>query len=87
MFRPLASPVVSKSAPIEALFRTFARRVRSRGELGEMSSLNQKLWLQYRELDKFLSSHSAVSMRIYQLPQGEVPVPISLTAGGLPLPI
>ncbi len=42
------------SAPIEQLFKTFSRRVRSRGELGELSSLNQKLWLQYRELDRFL---------------------------------
>jgi hypothetical protein len=41
-------------APVEELFRTFARRVRSRGELGELSSLNQKLWLQYRELQRFL---------------------------------
>ena len=41
-------------APIEQLFRTYARRVRSKGELGELSSLNQKLWLQYRELDQFL---------------------------------
>jgi hypothetical protein len=42
------------SAPIEDLFHTFARRVRSRGELGELSALNQKLWLQYRDLDRFL---------------------------------
>lgn len=42
------------AAPLEKLFRTFARRVRSRGELGELSSLSQKLWLQYRELDQFL---------------------------------
>ena len=42
------------SAPTEELFRTFARRVRSRGELGQLSSLNQKLWLQYRELEQFL---------------------------------
>jgi len=42
------------AAPIEKLFRMFARRVRSRGELGELSSLNQKLGLQYRELDQFL---------------------------------
>lgn len=41
-------------APVEELFRTFARRVRSRGELGELSALNQKLWLQYRELQRFL---------------------------------
>jgi hypothetical protein len=43
------------AAPLERLFHTFARRVRSRGELGELSSLNQRLWLQYRELDRFLS--------------------------------
>ena len=42
------------AAPLEKLFRTFARRVRSRGELGELSSLNQKLGLQYRELNQFL---------------------------------
>jgi hypothetical protein len=43
-----------EAAPVEQLFRTFSRRVRSRGELGELSSLNQKLWLQYRELEQFL---------------------------------
>ncbi len=48
-----------KTAPIEQLFRTYARRVRSRGELGELSALNQKLWLQYRELDRFLSKATA----------------------------
>ena len=41
-------------APMENLFRTFARRVRSKGELGELSAMNQKLWLLYRELDRFL---------------------------------
>jgi hypothetical protein len=48
-----------ETAPIEELFRTFARRVRSRGELGELSSLNQKLWLQHRELDQFLREAAA----------------------------
>jgi len=43
------------AAPVAELFRTFARRVRSRGELGELSALNQKLWLEYRELDRFLA--------------------------------
>ena len=33
------------------------------------------------------ASHSAMSVRIYELPQGEVPAPISITAGGLPLPV
>ncbi|MHB8519713.1 MAG: hypothetical protein ACYDH9_03035 [Limisphaerales bacterium] len=55
---------VLAAAPVENLFRTFARRVRSKGELGELSSLNQRVWLQYRELDDFLrglksSSNSA----------------------------
>jgi len=44
------------AAPVEEMFRAFARRVRSRGELGELSSLNQKVWLQYLELAGFLKS-------------------------------
>jgi hypothetical protein len=43
-----------RSAPLELLLKSFAQRVRSRGELGVLSSLNQKLWLQYEELDRFL---------------------------------
>ncbi len=43
-----------ESAPIERLFLSYARRVRSRGELGVLSSLNQRVWLQYRELEEFL---------------------------------
>ncbi|MEN6425451.1 MAG: hypothetical protein ABFE13_08815, partial [Phycisphaerales bacterium] len=39
-----------KAAPIERLFKTYAGRVRSRGEQGVLSALNQKLWLQYKEL-------------------------------------
>lgn len=42
-----------RAAPIEELFKTYAGRVRSRGELGVLSSLNQKLWLQYKELTEF----------------------------------
>ncbi len=45
-----------EAAPIEKLFETYANRVRSRGELGVLSSLNQKLWLQYRELRDFLGT-------------------------------
>lgn len=48
-----------EAAPMKELFQTYARRVRSRGELGELSSLNQKLWLQYRELDQFLKDAGA----------------------------
>jgi len=45
-------------APLRELFETYARRVRSRGELGVLSSLNQKLWLQYRELKQFVDEAS-----------------------------
>lgn len=47
-----------EAAPIEKLFKAYARRVRSRGELGVLSSLNQRLWLQYRELAEFLRRQS-----------------------------
>jgi len=43
-------------APLEKLFETYAGRVRSRGELGVLGALNQKLWLQYKELDDFLKA-------------------------------
>lgn len=43
-----------EEAPIEKLFRTYARRVRSRGEMGVLSAINQKLGLQYRESQEFL---------------------------------
>ena len=51
------------SAPIVGLFRIFAQRVRSRGELGELSSLNQKIWLQYRESERFLDEAGTMSMK------------------------
>ena len=41
-------------APMEKLFLTFASRVRSRGELGELSSLNQRVWGEYLLLKEFL---------------------------------
>jgi hypothetical protein len=47
---------VFDQAPIEQVFKTYARRVRSKGELGELSSLNQRVWLEYRELKAFLDS-------------------------------
>jgi hypothetical protein len=42
-------------APLEELFSVYASRIRSRGELGVMSSLNQKLFNEYNDLRKFLS--------------------------------
>ena len=47
-----------ESAPVEQLLRCFARRVRSRGELGVLSSLNQRVWLQFRELKDFLEERA-----------------------------
>lgn len=46
------------NAPLEKLFKCYARRARSKGELGELSSLNQRLWLAYRELEKFLNEQA-----------------------------
>jgi hypothetical protein len=43
-----------EKTPIESLFKVYSRRVRSRGELGVLSSLNQKLWLHYLDLKNFL---------------------------------
>jgi hypothetical protein len=43
-------------APLAELFNTFRGRNLSRGELGVLSSVNQKLWLQYRELEEFIKN-------------------------------
>jgi len=42
-------------APLARLFKIYASRVRSRGELGVLSSLNQKLFNEYRGLKRFLA--------------------------------
>jgi hypothetical protein len=52
-----------ESAPIEQLFRAYASRVRSKGDLGVLSSLNQRLWLQYRELQQFLNEADGDSVK------------------------
>lgn len=41
-------------APMKNLFSTFASKIDSRGELGELSALNQKLWTEYKSLQAFL---------------------------------
>jgi hypothetical protein len=55
-----AARKVLDEVPLRELFETYARRVRSRGELGILSSLNQRLWLQYRELNRFLDDVTAL---------------------------
>jgi hypothetical protein len=44
-----------KKVPIGELFAAFKGRTLSRGELGMLCSVNQRLWLQYRELMEFLA--------------------------------
>lgn len=46
-----------EKAPVKELFQVFASKVRSRGELGELSALNQKLWVEYLSLKNFLEDH------------------------------
>ncbi len=43
-------------ALIEELFQNCAAAVHSKGQLGVLSSLNQKLYIQYRELNRFLNN-------------------------------
>ena len=42
------------NAPIEEMIKVFASKVRSRGELGELSSINQRVWTEYQLLNDFL---------------------------------
>lgn len=45
---------ILKSAPIEKMIRTYMLKVRSRGEMGILTSINQRLWKEYKILEKFL---------------------------------
>ncbi|HSH19763.1 MAG TPA: hypothetical protein VLA03_04895, partial [Draconibacterium sp.] len=47
-----------KKAPIEEMLTVFASRVRSRGELGELSSINQRVWREYQLLIEFLEDQN-----------------------------
>ncbi len=44
-------------APVEVMIRTFASRVRSRGELGGLASINQRIWGEYLLLRDFLNNN------------------------------
>lgn len=44
-----------EQAPVKELFGMFAGKVRSRGELGTLASLNQRVWREYQLLETFLS--------------------------------
>lgn len=43
-----------ESAPVKEMIMTYASRVRSRGEMGILTSINQRLWTEYQELKSFL---------------------------------
>lgn len=45
-----------RSAPVKELFETYMQRVHSRGELGVLSSLNQRLWREYNDLKSYLET-------------------------------
>lgn len=45
-----------ESAPVEKMIRIYASKVRSRGEMGVLTSVNQRLWNEYLELKEFLTS-------------------------------
>jgi hypothetical protein len=45
-----------QNAPIKELFDIYLSSVRSRGELGELSSINQKLWHEFQQLQTFLGT-------------------------------
>jgi hypothetical protein len=52
-----------QNAPIKELFDMYTSTVRSRGEMGELSSMNQKLWHEYQNLETFLISIQTDSIK------------------------
>ena len=42
------------NAPIEKLIRTYASKVNSRGGMGVLTSINQRMWTQYEHLKSWL---------------------------------
>lgn len=41
-------------APIKNMFKTYVQRINSRGELGVLSSLNQRVWREFNDLKNYL---------------------------------
>ena len=44
-----------KKAPVEDLFKALVKRVDNKGDMGLLVSVNQRLWLNYRFVEEFLS--------------------------------
>lgn len=47
-----------RTAPVEELIETYVSRTESRGEMGILSSINQRLWNNYLRLEEYLTDHS-----------------------------
>jgi hypothetical protein len=47
------------NAPVEKMVTVYGSHVRSRGELGELSSINQKIWGEYQLLNAFIENVSS----------------------------
>ncbi len=47
-----------ESAPVEEMIRTYVSRTRSRGEMGILTSINQRLWNNYTLLKEYLTACS-----------------------------
>lgn len=45
------------SIPFQPLFEVYSKRVRSRGELGVLSAINQKLWVQTQDVKRYLEEN------------------------------
>lgn len=51
-----------EKAPIEKMIKVFASKVRSLGELGELSSINQRVWGEYRLLKTFMGEFGSKTL-------------------------
>ena len=47
-----------ESAPVEELIRTYVSRTESRGEMGILTSINQRLWNNYLLLKNYLKENT-----------------------------
>jgi len=47
-----------ESAPVEELIRTYVSRTGSRGEMGILTSINQRLWNNYLLLKNYLQENT-----------------------------
>ena len=43
-------------APVEKMIHVFTSRIRSQGEMGELSSIIQRVWGEYQLLSEFMET-------------------------------